>query len=232
MKNYALLGHDNEKDFIINYQKSNNKIIINYANGDKEKLEYTKELEILILEAMKEQVLNSKSYYQKLKWIINDNENMSKKFAAISGIGIGGLVSSTTFETLIINNGIINGVLTIVGLGGTFLLVMLHNEINKIIDDIEKNIFFIENEELFQTLTECNGFYTTTKEDTKNFIKTICDINKEKKDPSFPNLNDIDQISYDTILEAYDLIKKNQEFSKFYEDTSKVRKKSLNKNDN
>ena len=109
---------------------------------------------------------------------------------------------------------------------------MFHNEINKIIDDIEKNIFFIENEELFKTLTECNGFYTTTKEDTKNFIKTICDINKEKKDPSFPNLNDIDQISYDTILEAYDLIKKNQEFSKFYEDTSKVRKKRLNKNDN
>ena len=66
MKNYAINKYQ-EKSFILNYKIIDDKIIINLASSDNYTLPYTKENEIMILERMKDQVLNSDEYFNRIK---------------------------------------------------------------------------------------------------------------------------------------------------------------------
>ena len=61
MKNYSINEYQ-EKTFILNYNIENEEIIVNLASGSNYKLPYTKENEIMILERMKEQVLNANEF--------------------------------------------------------------------------------------------------------------------------------------------------------------------------
>ncbi len=222
MKDYTL-PHEKKEKFILNYQIENNKIIINYANQTQTTIEYSESTEKLLLQIMKEQVLNRGFYYKIIQLSIKCNEMKSKCFAVMGGLGIGGIIcSDLMFEY------ILSGLIAILGVGNMLHLIMRHYEIDEVKNDFEKNKFFIENEQIFQELDKCNGIFIDTKKEIKDFIKEIRTKNFNSEIIS-PNINDIDKLSYNTIVEIYELIQKNKELSKYYEDSQSNYKKVLTK---
>ena len=73
MKNYAL-NEKEEYNFILNYKKEKDKVVIKYANGDQFIMPYSIELEKMLLQQMRKQVINA----EKAKIQINNKKKTIK----------------------------------------------------------------------------------------------------------------------------------------------------------
>ena len=208
MKDYTIENYE-KFNFILNYDKKDKKIIINYADGKSLIKDYSIELEKFLLEKMKQQVLLSDSYYEKIQDKIKKN-NTGIKTSIICSIFIAII--------FILTNSMFFLSLTCEGLTIFCLVyrVLKKKYLTNIEKDIKKNKLFIQKEIEFKSnVNKEMGIYTNLKTNTNRLIKTL---NKEKENPtwildnitSFPTINDIDEFSYEAIRELDDLIKKNE----------------------
>lgn len=216
MKDYT---YKKDKDFILSYEVVEDKIVINYASGKKYETIYTKELEKDILEKMKNQVIN---YSAKM-----EEKKSKKKFNNIIN--------------LIISVGIIIFTLSVLNISSlySYLVAISLCEItyafpkfirNSKIADYEKNKLFIDNIELFQNgIKEDMGIYKNIDRESKRVIEEVIENNKVLNDDNIkrPNINSIDDISYKSLENIYELLEKNEEFSKYYNNSEVSSKRKV-----
>ena len=183
--------------------------------------EYSIELEKILLETMKQQVENSDDYYEKIQGDIKKNNKGIETSIISLFIILVPLILSTTFTSIICE------ILVIL----CFVYRILKKcYLKKIERDIEKNRLFIKHEMKFKSdVTKDMGVYRTMGIDTEMLIKKI-NVKREEiaclENPdimTFPTINDIDEYSYDTVMELYDLIKRNENI-----ETKKLVKKKGN----
>ena len=211
------------KDFILNYEVIDNKIIINYASGKKYENLYTKELEKDILKKMKEQVI---------KYGVKMEEKKSKKvFNNIINLIISFILVFFTLE--ILNFGIFTWLVGILLWEVTYALPKFIRDSK--ITDYEKNKFFIDNMELFQNgIKEEMGIYKNLDKESKAVIKNVLDnkYNQEDDNIKYFNINYIDKITYKSLKNIHELLEKNEEFSKYYNTEKTTSKKKVLSRDN
>ena len=153
MKDYSANEFD-RKTFILNYEVNpkDNIITINYADGTNEEILYSRKTEKVLLEKMKKQVLEHQKEYEKAKKEFKKCTSKKKIDLIFVAITLGIALSAFKF-------GIINGIISLV-YNGIMLKMMLkvlgfkQNNIKiqntlSLIEDYEKNLSFIENEEAF-----------------------------------------------------------------------------------
>lgn len=152
--------------FILNYEVINDEIIIHYAKEETLVIPYTKEAEITILMLMKEQIISAKDIFSKLseKHLEFDNFFPNIFFAT-------SLAYSLLEKQYIV-------LLFAASFLGISLLRKKNNELlGKILEDFEKNKFFIENEEkclnLGITINDLEHY-------TKNELETLALIKEYK----------------------------------------------------
>jgi len=205
MKNYTT--NDIEaNDFILNYKidsdENNNKnIIVNLASGKTEVYSYSKEKEKMILNKMKEQVLN---HYETL-------ENKKRNFVRISVIGsfVFIFIGFNLFTILSkrTDTPLANKIFEVIALpfGFSSLKQIILNK--QMLEDIEKNYLFIENEELFAKEISLENIDLSNNK-IKKFLKNKNEI----------TINDMDDISLKNLERLILIIKYNLEFNKELEE--------------
>ena len=180
-------------------------------------MQYSIELEKSLLEKMKEQVhCYDVMYYNELKDEYKENNEKLKKWKRWSIAQISVLI----FQILI-SKSLPTNPFTII-----FALILFSNfgyrlikkkNLTKIKEDFDKNKLFIEKELTFKSsVTKDMGIYKNINRETMQFIDKI-NQEKEKETSimipdtiSFPNINDIDKISYNAVMELDDLIIRNE----------------------
>lgn len=214
MKDYSLNQEEKSK-FILNYKADNNKIHINFANGDKVIIPYTKENEEKILDVMERQVRLSDT---KLR-------NVKNEFLSAAVFGVLGLLLS-----LVILLGSTLGVLTISGkyfflfnlslglmlVDGT-LLVQTKKEIN----DIKKNKYFLEHERTLNDRVKDNeNMLYKTHNVTKKQVKNT------KEDEVVFTINSVDNIPFSDLEQIMANIQREDTFEFDYPKEEKSKKKT------
>ena len=224
MKDYTLNNIDKEK-FILNYDKNNNEIIINYASVKKYKTSYFKELEKYLLQQMKQQILQTNINDLKIKY--------RKKFIknSITWMIISLLV--ITLSTPLILTFMLEYILYLI------MVYIPKKELETKINDYKKNKLFIDNIELFQNglTNELEPLYKISKKTTKELERLIELQNSQHKELfndnilKEPTLNTIESISLSKLNEIYYLLLTN-EFLLTYEKNINSKRKTLSKDNN
>ena len=153
MKDYSANEFD-RKTFILNYEVNpqDNVIVVNYADKTNEEIPYSTRAEKVLLEKMKKQVLNHHKEYEKAKKELKECTNKKKLALIVATIVLGMALSSFSL-------GFLNGIIALV-YDGIILKMMLkvlgfkQNNVKirkklSLIEDYEKNLSFVENEEVF-----------------------------------------------------------------------------------
>ena len=165
---------NDSKEFILYYIKKDNKIIVYYASGDKKEFDNTKDLEITILERMKNQVLNSNVVYDK------------------NGKIVMGLLINNIFLYLSINSeGIISLISSMISLSLMTKIISIQFDFSDKRNDFLKNRFFLENENLFNDFDRKNELLLLdVSKKTRKIISSI-----PEEDLLF-TINTIDKMKY------------------------------------
>ena len=217
MKDYTI-GKEDKNEFILKYEIKDNDIIIEYASGEKYKTPYTREIEKNILEKMKNQIL--KTDVTKLKR--NRINKLVLNFGLLNCLYLG-MVGFLGLE-------VIKFILICLGLNALFVGVPFVKNTRKI-NDYYKNKCFVDNMKLFQDgIKENMGIYLNLDRKSKKFIDKTIKHNKELEENSIkePSINTIDNISCDTVGIIYEMLMRNEEFSKYYSDEKEnVKRKVL-----
>lgn len=202
MKNYAMSYSDKEK-FILNYEIKDNKIIINYATGEKKDVLYSREDEDRILDKMKMQVVES---------VELDKEVTSNFKSLVIPFGMVGYGSSYIMLSNIINN-LSNSQITS-NMEGIipFLAVCLSLSVfptvkgikyYKILKDIDKNSLFQEyNFYMNLNMRIEDKYLEGLSEKTKEIIRST------KDGDNIFTFNTIDKMSYKDVKRVLENIER------------------------
>ena len=198
MKDYTLNKED-KRTFILNYEIKDNKIIVNFASGKKYEVPYTEENEKIILTLMEEQVLNSKRNLGKFK-------NASKVFFAIPVISLCFFILGYDTSVAELSKYFFTCcyVCSItLSLCGAFYYRGLAK-------DIQKNLLFLNYEDLFKSKEKTDDDVLTEEETVRETI----------------TLNDIDKMSYNEVKEMVDIASFNDEVGLDFTEVPKAKVKS------
>lgn len=173
-------------------------IIPNYSDGHLEYLDDTKENRIMLLNKLKKQIIDSKSVIEEVK-ALNRGTNI-QKYGSYTMMLISAVYSLNSFR-----NGryILFALLLALSLylASTWIYTASVNRSTyDILDDYEKNMFYLENEELFKNMD-----YSKEKLFKGLSKKNIKFLNIEKQEDDKVNPNSIDCLS----IKELKLIKKN-----------------------
>lgn len=148
MKDYSLNKEEQEK-FILNYEKNDNKIVINYADGSNYSVPFTSDNERKILNRMKEQIGKVAPFKEKV-------ENEISKFKIISAVvPVGAFITSgfilnflsINFFPILMEGYILQAILSFVAsLISTIPCSVIYNRKMRLLEDIEKNQLYVERE--------------------------------------------------------------------------------------
>lgn len=139
MKNY--LDKDDDTNFILKYKIVKNEIVVKLADNKTYKVPYTLENEENILKLMKKQAKKSKDCLDDIKDKMNSSEIKTESGSAIAILGTAAVCagfSKTPLLLLIIYSSLISGVYHLKS----------YKANRKIVEDIEKNLLYLENEDL------------------------------------------------------------------------------------
>ena len=172
MKNYSINEYQ-KKSFILNYCVKDNNIIVNLANGNNYMIPYSIENEKMILERMRDQVIDSKEFYDNIV-------KKEKKYEIIMFL--------LCFFT--INIYYFMGMNILMPFLYAFSIKSIWDYVNisKYVDDYKKNLLFINNSDIFKS-------NNITKKDLLDVSKKTRKIMKEHD----ITLNDLDNIDYEDI---------------------------------
>jgi len=220
MKNYTT-DELKMETFIESYQPNGEEFIIKYADGENSTVSRSIENEKMLLEKMKQQVLESEKYKQEIIDVIKICKFIILLVFVVGTLGIS-LISLLFAKNIIdiLQVGIATLLFTSPAYLGMGITIRDQKELLK---DIEKNQTFLQNEILFQTkITKDINIPSNTKKETQQVINTIVKI-KEKDNRAIlrPTINDIDNISYDIFMDLFELINEEKKINQ--------KKKSLKK---
>lgn len=176
MLNYTENAKD-AKDFILYYIKKDDKIIVYYASCDVKEFINTRDVELLILEKMKNQVLNSNVVYDK------------------KGIISIGLLINNLFLLLSLNTkGLTSLISSIIALFLAIKVLLMNIDFSEKRSDYSKNIYFLNNEDLFNCFDRKNELLLLDiSKKTKKIISSI-----PEGDLVF-TINTIDKMKYNDL---------------------------------
>lgn len=223
MKDYTLEKND---DFILNYAIEDDYIYIKYASGKTFEKEYSRELEIYLLNQMKEQI----KFYGEILTKEVDKRLVLNRLKLIFALLVFGLVNFT-LPAIIVSDFLINLLIPITTFVCSFISI---NQIQKtmhykdIINDYLKNINFLENIELFRNgISEDMGVYhTKVDEKTEQIIlnlskriKKTANLEPELREPTLNTIDRIPDKSFEVIFES---LKRDDEIKKGIAKTRKL----------
>lgn len=196
MKDYSL-NQEEQNNFVLNYEKDDNEMIVNFANGDSYRIPNTCGNEHKVLNKMRDQVEGAKEFKKKTEGRIE-----TLCFACI--------VTTSIIVTIIyIANGklfnlpmpILTGMGTIAILSTPFFVKMIKNK--KILKDIEKNELYVKNEQDIirglsnqNVLENIHSLHNVSLEEVN--INTIDDLNKENLEEVLSCVKHEDEFAFDT----------------------------------
>lgn len=209
MLNYNL-DEEHDKKFILGYEygkmyfkvegkiECKDVIIPKYDDGHLEYLDDTKENRIMLLNKLRKQIIDSKSVIEEVK-ALNRGTNLQK-------YGTYTLMLVSLVYTL---NSFNNGKYILFALLSALTWYLffswryyasVNGQTYDILDDYEKNMFYLENEELFKSMDyDKDSIFKGLKKKNINFL------NIEKQERDKVNPNSIDSLS----IKELKLIKKN-----------------------
>lgn len=217
MKDYEL---DKKKKglFILNYEVKGNKIIVNYANGDKVCIDNTEKNESILISNMSNQVEESDNFVKRCK----------NNFAIYTVLLVMGVIGSIpAIRTMIINSAsftFLQTVLCGLPLGvAAFSGINLY-ALNADIKDVEKNKRFLEVEkEINGKVRDNENMLYSTHKVTKNIVKNT----SEDRKVVF-TINNVDKIPFSDLDRIMSNIEREEKFNFEYpEKEEPVKKKGL-----
>ncbi|MGM9876658.1 MAG: hypothetical protein ACI310_05470 [Bacilli bacterium] len=140
MKDYSL-NDDERKNFVLNYDKTDESITVNFAGGNSYVIPNTESNENKLESKMIEQVLNCDDKESRLK-----KSNTISVLFTVAAIILASIGLSIINGITIINKLIISIVAGIVLSIPVFIVNVIVN--NKLLKDIKKNKFFVEHQEV------------------------------------------------------------------------------------
>lgn len=222
MKDYTF-NKEGRNEIILSYEIKDGEMFIKYASGKVYKTLYTRELEKDILRKMKAQVVNVD--FEKLQSSNFKKNVISYIIWLVLCFVSYNLLSVTVVEYFILN---------FISFSFIYYVPSIIRE-NKL-RDCKKNKKFVENMELFQEgIKQDMGMYTNLNRKTKKTINSILEKKEEQKDTlkeedsilKEPTINTIDKISSNNLDVIYELLQRNEEFSKYYDKLEEPKKKVL-----
>ncbi len=196
MKDYTL-NRKNADDFILNYKRVNNTLVVVFANGDKWVVEDTEKNENKILEEMREQlVVDSKAKEKSVK-----RNLLFSKGSIVLCIGAGALIGKMVNDPTICYTG-----LSLVALGATIPVVKIAKG-QSIINDINKQRFMQKNSEEFNESIAIPTLLTGISPKARKVIDA-----RIAQDLQPFNLNSADDLSLNDLQK----IKQNLEIDKHF----------------
>lgn len=195
MKDYSL-NEEERKFFILNYDKDDEVITVNYANGTNLDIPNTENNENILESRMIEQVAKSKEK--------RDSVLVSRGITifAMLSIALLSVVSSIKF----LNMSVIKEICIGLGIAAVVNIPMFarYTRINNLLKDIQKNRFFVKNQEVINRgITNTNVLVNSNVQG-----KEIITINDIDKDYSYNELKRIventevqDKFGFDTFSE-------------------------------
>lgn len=199
MKDYTL-NIKRADEFILNYKRVNNTLIVIFANGDKWVIEDTEQNENKILEEMKKQVeVDSKAKEKSLKKSI-----LLSKGSIVLCIGAGALIGKMVNDPTLCYTG-----LSLVALGTTVPIVKIAKG-QSIISDINKQRFMQKNSAEFNESIGIPTMLTGISPKARKLIEA-----RVSQDLQPFNLNSADDLNLNDLQK----IKQNLEINKHFEFT-------------
>lgn len=208
MKDYTL-GRNTRKRQILNYEKEDNMLIVNYAQDGKISYPYSIGIEIDILNKMREQIIDSDKDYEVIKKKIDICRSAIFYGMVVALPLMAGVLHFVLLKSLlgfVLSSGLF-------GLNGYFIKRRFKeiDSLKVLKSDMEKNRLFVDNELLFQSrINENMPLNTNMRKESINLIKNVYEY-KKGGERVYPTINDIDKYSYETILEIYSLLKRGLE---------------------
>ena len=218
MQDYNLNDQEANK-FIINYEIKDNKIEINYANGDIKEIDYSAEAEKRVLEEMENQVQNCQLFKSKQEKALGKYRTENHHYWKIIKAGlvtlIGGFLTILAIFTFFTNLNIMDALtILIVSVSvtsiGAFPEPIIEaiaskrkiNEIQATLEDIEKNELFLENKKKINKNIKKGNCLDNVAQEVKKIIM-------DKENPSL-NINDLDKMQLADIETILLNIKRNK----------------------
>ncbi len=202
MKDYSF-DDDEKKLFILNYEIEDDKIIINFAGGIKHVIPWTSDNEKIILEKMREQVLNSDEALNKF----NKKRILGKSLLALSLFTLSSSFLTLYFNTAV-NNLLVSAFFTASSIATipSFILY-LKGKWGK--EDLLKNKDFLEHEAKINTYAkENNNIFANVSKRTNSLA---CSNMEDGRDAL--SINEVDYISLKDLSNMYDNIERIENFN-------------------
>jgi|GEM_PF-5605631 len=205
MKDYTL-NKKSADEFILNYKRVNNTLVVLFANGDKWVVEDTEQNENKILEEMREQVVvDSKAKEKSVKRSI-----LFSKGSIVLCVGAGALIGKMVNDPTICYTG-----LSLVAIGTTIPIVKIAKGQN-IIKDINKQRFIQKNSEEFNESIEIPTMLTGISSKARKVIDA-----RMAQDLEPFNLNSADDLSLNDLQKIKQNLEINKHFGFTYPDKAK-----------
>lgn len=202
MKDYSLTWRDKVR-FVLNYEVKDNKIIINYATGEKKEIPYSREEEDIILDKMKMQVVESDEI---TKEVTSNFKSLVIPFGMV-GYGSSYIMLSNIINNLS-NSQITSNMEGIIPFLAVCLSLSVFPTVNgikyyKLLKDIDKNSLFQDNNFYMNVNMRIEDKYLEgLSEKTKEIIR-----NTKDGDNIF-TFNTIDKMSYRDIKKVLENIER------------------------
>ena len=220
MKDYSL-NYEDSKTFILNYKIEDNQIIVNLACKKECIIPYSLVNEKELLKLMKEQVLDSKAFKSKQE----KRFSASWKYAIWSGVMLvfNAVMLATGSSSLPIAHGLCAGYFIFDATYRVYSMI----DSKKKIKDVNKNIMFLNNEELLNRKVKSNQNILSN---TNTKIKEL--VASTPEDAQVFSLNTIDKIKYEDLKTIIENIKRDEQFGFEYSSTEEEKPMVLTKKKN
>ena len=143
--------------FILNYEVKDGNLIIHYAKEDDLVVPYTTDAEKVVLLFMKNQIIYSEEIFKKIRERYDGFYDILSRY--LCGVGFAYSLLEQQFIAFIASIGL---------LGFNYLQSRQHKKIGIILEDYEKNKFFVDNQDKFEEFgvdININQLDSYTKED-------------------------------------------------------------------
>lgn len=166
MKDYSLTEEE-RKYFVLNYDKNDEVITVNYANGESRSIPNTEKNENILESTMVDQVTKSKAKRDKMLKLRGISISVMLTFAVVSLVATTKLLNLPAIEEIAIGLGV-----------ATVANIPMFTELakcNRILKDMQKNRYFVKNQEVINRGIENTNVLVNSNVQGKEMI-TINDI--------------------------------------------------------
>ena len=197
---YFMKDKINKNKFILNYEKDENNIFVNYADGQRTCIIATEENERKVLECMKQQVIRAANPNLENS-VLKTQQRIAlfSKFVSIS-FGTAALVSSaaTAIQYCMDSQTLTDSSAKFIGFCIGFSLGSFVVWLRKqpLVDDIKKNWLFLEYSQNFNDMGRTNiNLYTGVSRSLQKYISEECLLSEG----DLFTLNDMDKFKYSDV---------------------------------